>query len=157
MNYSLINYTIFIARKTSHVCFTKPRFLNKIKTEKVKTKTWIKKGINHLQKQQTIRNFRYSKNVFRMFSCFLLQSVFIRTSKITQVVSCVGGGHRIKLVICKVLVFRKFHFYEPFYFYVNYFIWFCFCRNKQRGWILVQMEWQTSELQEIDYSFWKLD
>ena len=27
-----------------------------------------------------------------------------------------GGGHRIMPVICKVSVFRKFHFYEPFYF-----------------------------------------
>ena len=88
--------------------------------------------MNHLQKQQIIRNFRYSEIVFRMFSCFLLHSVFIRTSKITQVVSCVRGGHRIMLVICKVLVFTKFYFYEPFYFYVNYFIWFCFCKNKQR-------------------------
>ena len=96
---------------------------------------------------KAIRNSRYSKNVFRMFSCFLLL-FFIRTSKITQVVSCVGGGHRIMLVICKVLVFTKFHFYEPFYFYVNYFTWFCFCRNKQRGWFLMEMECETSELQE---------
>ena len=27
-----------------------------------------------------------------------------------------GRGHRIMLVTCKVLVFRKFYFYEPFYF-----------------------------------------
>ena len=69
----------------------------------------------------------------------------------TKIVLCVGGGYRIMLVICKVLVFTTFYFYEPFYFYVNYFTRFCFCRNKQRGWFLVQMEWQTYELQEITF------
>ena len=34
----------------------------------------------------------------------------------TQIVLCMGRGHRIMPVICKVSVFRKFYFYEPFYF-----------------------------------------
>ena len=149
MNYSLLNYIFLLPGKQA--TFGLPSHVFSISKTWIVNKTWDKKRDESSSKATDNTKFRYSKNLFRMFSCFLLHSVFIRTSKITQVVSCVRGGHRIMLVICKVLVFTKFHFYEPFYFYINYFTWFCFCRNKQQGSLLVQMEWQTSELQEIGY------
>ena len=60
-----------------------------------------------------------------------------------------GRGHKIMLVICKVLVFRKFYFYEPFYFVKIILRGFVFAETG--GWILEQMEGQTFQWHEMGY------
>ena len=69
MNYSLINCTFLLPGKQATFGLPSHVF-NKIKTEKVKTKMLLKKGMNHLQKQQTIRSFRHSKMFSECWAVF---------------------------------------------------------------------------------------
>ena len=119
---------IFIARKTSHV------FLIKSKLKRSKLKGEWKKGWIIFKNNN--KKFQIFQKCFQNVRLFSITLFFIRISKITQVVSCVRGGHSIMLVICKVLVFTKFHFHEPFYLYVNYFTCFVFAEtnNEDGSW-----------------------
>ena len=58
------------------------------------------------------KGFSFTKSYRRLESAHLKKGLH----ESTQVVLGVGGGHMIMLAICKVLIFRKFYFYELFYF-----------------------------------------